>query len=118
MPGKRVTFHPEDWIALDQLARERHLSFQELAQEAFRDVLRSWTGLRPVKGAFGKDIRLSSQPVSAEADLPPRQKGREWPTMTTMRVIEAYTTDERVRFRVCSTFPNRSCKRMGTGPFP
>jgi hypothetical protein len=39
MPGKRVTFDPEDWVALDQLARERHLSFQELADEAFRDVL-------------------------------------------------------------------------------
>jgi hypothetical protein len=40
MPGKIIKFAPEDWVALDQLARERHLSLQQLADEAFRDVLK------------------------------------------------------------------------------
>jgi hypothetical protein len=39
MPRKIVKFAPEDWAALDQLARERHLTLQQLADEAFRDVL-------------------------------------------------------------------------------
>jgi hypothetical protein len=47
MPGKRVTFDPEDWVSLDQLARERGLSFQELADEAFRDVLKKHDRVPP-----------------------------------------------------------------------
>jgi hypothetical protein len=40
MPGKRVQFDDETWQALDLLARERMMDFQELADEAFRDLLR------------------------------------------------------------------------------
>jgi predicted DNA-binding ribbon-helix-helix protein len=39
MPGKRVQFDDETWLALDVLARDRMMSFQELADEAFRDLL-------------------------------------------------------------------------------
>jgi hypothetical protein len=39
MKGKIVKFEPEDYVALDQLARDRAMSFQELADEAFRDLL-------------------------------------------------------------------------------
>jgi beta-phosphoglucomutase-like phosphatase (HAD superfamily) len=40
MPGKRVQFDDETWAALDMLARDRMMDFQELADEAFRDVLK------------------------------------------------------------------------------
>ncbi len=40
MPGKRVQFDEETWAALDLLARDRMMNFQELADEAFRDLLR------------------------------------------------------------------------------
>ena len=40
MPGKRVQFDNETWNALDLLARDRMMDFQELADEAFRDLLR------------------------------------------------------------------------------
>jgi hypothetical protein len=40
MPGKRVQFDEETWQALDLLGRERMMEFQELADEAFRDLLR------------------------------------------------------------------------------
>ena len=40
MPAKRVQFDPETWCALDLLAREERKDFQELADEAFRDLLR------------------------------------------------------------------------------
>ena len=46
MPGKRITFDPETWLALDMLARDRMADFQELADEAFRDLLRKHN--RPV----------------------------------------------------------------------
>jgi hypothetical protein len=39
MPGKRVQFDEETWAALDLLARDRVADFQELADEAFRDLL-------------------------------------------------------------------------------
>jgi hypothetical protein len=39
MPGKRVQFDDETWHALNLLAL-RMQDFQELADEAFRDVLR------------------------------------------------------------------------------
>jgi hypothetical protein len=46
MPGKRVQFDDETWSALDLLARDRTMDFQELADEAFRDLLRKHN--RPV----------------------------------------------------------------------
>ena len=39
MPGKRVQFDEETWAALDLLARDRMMDFQELADEAFSDLL-------------------------------------------------------------------------------
>jgi hypothetical protein len=40
MPGKRVQFDDETWHALDLLARDRMMGFQELANEAFSDLLK------------------------------------------------------------------------------
>jgi hypothetical protein len=40
MPGKRIQFDEETWRAVDLLARDRMMDFQELADEAFRDLLR------------------------------------------------------------------------------
>jgi hypothetical protein len=39
MPGKRVQFDDETWHALNLLAKDRMQDFQELADEAFRDLL-------------------------------------------------------------------------------
>ncbi len=38
--GKRVMFDAEPWNALDLLAHESMKDFQELADEAYRDLLR------------------------------------------------------------------------------
>ena len=40
MIGKRVQFHDETWQQLRLLAADSMKSFQELADEAFRDLLR------------------------------------------------------------------------------
>ena len=39
VPGKRVQFDDETWHALNLLAQDRMADFQELADEAFRDLL-------------------------------------------------------------------------------
>jgi hypothetical protein len=40
VPGKRIQFDQETWNALDLLGRDRMQDFQELADEAFADLLR------------------------------------------------------------------------------
>jgi hypothetical protein len=47
MPGKRVQFDDEIWHALNLLARDRMQDFQELANEAFRDLLQKHGGRPP-----------------------------------------------------------------------
>ena len=42
MPGKRVQLDEQTWRALDLLARDQMKGFQELADEAFRDLLRKY----------------------------------------------------------------------------
>ena len=39
MVGKRMQFDDETWAAVDLLRRERSRSFQQLADEAFADLL-------------------------------------------------------------------------------
>jgi hypothetical protein len=39
MPGKRIQIDDETWHALNLLAHDRMREFQELADEAFRDLL-------------------------------------------------------------------------------
>jgi hypothetical protein len=40
MPGKRVQLDEETWRQIDLLGRDQMKDFQELADEAFRDLLR------------------------------------------------------------------------------
>ena len=40
MPGKRVQFDDETWEALEAVIRDSGSSFQELADEAFADLLK------------------------------------------------------------------------------
>ena len=40
MPGKRVQFDDETWQQVDLLGRDQMKDFQELADEAFRDLLK------------------------------------------------------------------------------
>jgi len=65
MPGKRVQIDDETWQALDLLARDSMLSFQDLADEAFRDLLRKHgrpidlkTALRQSAGASAEVVHL------------------------------------------------------------
>jgi hypothetical protein len=56
MPGKRLQFDDETWAALDVLARDRMASFQELADEAFADLLRKHGRPTDLKTALRKSV--------------------------------------------------------------
>jgi hypothetical protein len=44
---RRIVFDPATWYALDRLAKDRMETIQELADEAFRDLLKKSTGGQP-----------------------------------------------------------------------
>ena len=57
MPGKRIRLDDETWLALRALGRDTMADFQELADEAFRDLLRKHN--RPV--GLAEALKASSR---------------------------------------------------------
>jgi hypothetical protein len=63
--GKRVTFDAATWAALDLYARDGMRSFQELADEAFADLLKKHerpTDLRDALRASARRIGANDNP--------------------------------------------------------
>ena len=60
MKGKRVQFDDETWSALDLLARDQMKTFQELADEAFRDLLRKHGRPADLKEALRRSAGISA----------------------------------------------------------
>ena len=65
MPGKRVQFDDETWEAISAISRQKGTSFQELADEAFADLLKKHkqpvglkAALKESVSARGKSPRL------------------------------------------------------------
>lgn len=73
MPGKRVQFDEETWQSLDLLARDQMKDFQELAEEAFRDLLRKHGRPATLKEALRKSAGQSATVV----ELTARKKQRK-----------------------------------------
>jgi hypothetical protein len=73
MPGKRVQIDDETWQALDLLARDRMLDFQELADEAFRDLLRKHGRPTDLKTA----LRQSAGQSATIHKLPVKKKRKK-----------------------------------------
>jgi hypothetical protein len=72
MPGKRVQIDNESWAALDLLAHDRLMTFQELADEAFADLLKKHG--RPV------DLRAAlRRSAGVTADVIPLKRGKAKP---------------------------------------
>jgi hypothetical protein len=63
MPGKRVQFDDETWHAIDLLARDSMKDFQELAEEAFRDLLRKHDRPVDLKTALRRSAGVSAEVV-------------------------------------------------------
>jgi len=54
---KLVEFDEETWQALDLLGRDSMKTFQELADEAFRDLLRKYDRPTDLKAALKQSVR-------------------------------------------------------------
>jgi hypothetical protein len=73
MPGKRVQIDDETWQALNLLARDRMQEFQELADEAFRDLLRKYGRPTDLKTA----LRQSAGQSATIHKLPVKKKRKK-----------------------------------------
>jgi hypothetical protein len=59
MPGKRVLFDDQTWHAIHLLAKDRMMDFQELADEAFRDLLHKYARPTDLKAALRQSLKAS-----------------------------------------------------------
>jgi hypothetical protein len=66
MPGKRVQFDEATWQALDVLGRDRMATFQELADEAFADLLRKHGRPTDLKSALRQSAGETATPSPAK----------------------------------------------------
>ena len=86
MPGKRVQFDEETWVVLHLLAKDTRADFQELADEAFRDLLAKHgrpVGLkdqlkRSLRSGVtaGGDSSASGTSSSGQEESPTRRRSR------------------------------------------
>jgi hypothetical protein len=60
MPGKRVQLDDETWQALDLLGHDQMKDFRELADEAFRDLLKKHGRPASLKEALRKSAGVSA----------------------------------------------------------
>jgi hypothetical protein len=77
-PGQRrklIAFDAETWSALDLLARDSMKSIQELADEAFADLLRKHHRPTDVTQALRESARLTSGNEDRQGD-PKRRRNR------------------------------------------
>ncbi|HEX2447737.1 MAG TPA: hypothetical protein VHK26_06075 [Methyloceanibacter sp.] len=56
MPGKRVQFDDDTWQAIDAVARGKGKSFQDLADEAFKDLLKKYHQPVGLKAALKESV--------------------------------------------------------------
>jgi hypothetical protein len=76
MPGKRIQIDDESWAALDLLARDRMMTFQELADEAFADLLKKHGRPVDLRAALRRSAGVSAQIIPLKPDkkaVKPRQ---------------------------------------------
>ena len=76
MPGKRIAFDEATWAAVDLLARDRMMDFQELADEAFRDLLKKYGRPTELKAALRRSAEDSRKDSSAAAETGETQPRR------------------------------------------
>ncbi len=74
MRGKRVQFDDESWAALDLLARDRMMTFQELADETFADLLKKHDRPVDLRSALRKSANLSADVIPLRAEAKPDKK--------------------------------------------
>jgi len=82
MRGKRVQFDDETWHALNLLAHDQMKDFQELADEAFRDLLRKHGRPLDLKEALRRSAGVSNV-VPLQGAKSRKEKGKSNTTSNT-----------------------------------
>lgn len=77
MHGKRVQFDDETWAAVDLLGKDSMKTFQELADEAFRDLLKKHGRPTSLKEALRRSANESAEVVPFKARAKKAAKGRK-----------------------------------------
>ena len=62
MPGKRVQFDDDTWQAMDAVVRRSGRNFQELANEAFKDLLKKHRQPVGLKAALKESVGERRKP--------------------------------------------------------
>ena len=77
MPGKRIAIDDDTWAALDLLGRDRMMTFQELADEALRDLLRKHgrpaSLMAALRQSLGKSARVHRLPAQPKKKRPAKR---------------------------------------------
>jgi len=68
MPGKRVQIDDESWAALDLLGHDRIMTFQELADEAFADLLKKHGRPVDLRAALRRSAGVGAKVIPLEGD--------------------------------------------------
>jgi predicted DNA-binding ribbon-helix-helix protein len=76
MHGKRIRFDDETWLALDVLARDRMMTFQELADEAFDDLLKKYHRPANLKSALKQSVDADLRGPATGSRQKKANKGR------------------------------------------
>lgn len=78
MPGKRIQIDNENWAALDLLARDRMMTFQELADEAFADLLKKHGRPVDLRAALRRSAGASAEviPLKKPKAKEPRRRSK------------------------------------------
>ena len=75
MPGKRIEIDNETWPALRLLAQDRMMTFQELADEAFADLLKKHGRPVDLRAALRKSATASADVVPLRSKAKSKRKG-------------------------------------------
>ena len=73
---KLIGFDPETWLALSQLSRDSLKSLQELADEAFADVLKKHGRPVDLRAALRKSAQATDAPEQGRAKRGKEKTGR------------------------------------------
>ncbi len=76
MRGKRIEFDDETWASVDLLAKDRMQTFQELADEAFRDILKKYGRPASLREALRRSANESAKVVPFKRTKKKRAKKR------------------------------------------
>ena len=77
MPGKRIQIDDENWAALRLLASDRMMTFQELADEAFADLLKKHGRPVDLRAALRKSAGVSADVVPFKAKSGAKSKDKK-----------------------------------------